>query len=386
MPAQCVRTCGRRSSWPYVVIVPGFMIATGPPLVHRSLVQSCSTYSIGCSAFSPNISANPLSTAAAAGGQGGQAVLLPGRAADEGEQDAGAAVGRAVVERGAHGAVVADPEAVEAVLAPERLVVDRVALHQVAHVHLVEQGRVARRQRRCPTGWRATSSGGAATMTRLQATAPRLVCTTARVLVLVDPRDGGVQRHPRTELARQPQRDQLRAADEAPLLRAVLRVGVALEGALVGLVARAGDVVDDEQQRQLVGVGTEARLGPALEQVHDAVRVDRVAADVVAEGHRVPLLGARVGPGRVDVDLGGPLVELRLQDRRVGEDQRVGRDGAVVLLPTERARGVVDALAVVVLLERRHLELFGQRDDVVLGRTDERAAGLDHRTRRRAGG
>ncbi len=107
--------------------------------------------------------------------------------------------------------------------------------------------------------------------------------------------------------------------------------------------------------------------------------VQRVAADVVAEGHRVPLLGARVGPGTLDVDLGGPLVELELQDRRVREDQRVGRHGAVVLLATERARGVVDALALVVLHERRHLELFGKRDDVVLGGTDERAAGLDHR-------
>ena len=83
-------------------------------------------------------------------------------------------------------------------------------------------------------------------------------------------------------------------------------------------------------------------------------------------------------PGRGDVDLGGPLVELVLQDRGVGEDQRVRRHGAVVLLAAERSRGVVDRLAVDVLLEHRHLELVGQRDDVVLGRPDERATGLDH--------
>ena len=46
-------------------------------------------------------------------------------------------------------------------------------------------------------------------------------------------------------------------------------------------------------------------------------------------------------------------------------------------MPTGR-RGVVDALAVDVLLEHRHLELVGQRGDVVLGRADERATGLDH--------
>ena len=201
----------------------------------------------------------------------------------------------------------------------------------------------ARRAGRDPTWMARDSSGGTATMTRLQVTAPRPVRTTARVLFWSIRVTGGVQRDPGTELARQPQRDQLRTADEAPLLGAVRRVGVALEGARGGLVAGAGDVVDDEQQRELVGVGSEARLGPAVDQGLDAVAVDRVAADVVAERHRVPLLGARVVSRARRRRSRRPTGRAGLEDRRVGEDQRVGRDRAVVLLATERARGVVDA-------------------------------------------
>ena len=63
-------------------------------------------------------------------------------AADEREQNADAPVGGRVVEDGSRRAVVADAGAAQPVLAPERLVVDGVALHQLAHGHLGEQGLV----------------------------------------------------------------------------------------------------------------------------------------------------------------------------------------------------------------------------------------------------
>ena len=199
------------------------------------------------------------------------------------------------------------------------------------------------------------SSGGTATMTRLQVTAPRPVCTTARELFwsIRVTAAFSATREP-SWLARRsgtscepPTKRRSWAPSFVSELRSKVPGG--------GLVAGAGHVEDHEQERELAGVGSEARLGPAVEQGLDAVAVDRVAADVLAERHRVPLLGTRVCPGRVDVDLGGPLVELRLEHCRVGEDERVGRDRAVVGQPTERARGVVDALALDVLLEDRHL-------------------------------
>ena len=55
------------------------------------------------------------------------------------------------------------------------------------------------------------------------------------------------------------------------------------------LVARAGDVPEREEERELVGVGAEAGLGPAADEVLDAGGVDGVGADPLAERDRVPL-------------------------------------------------------------------------------------------------
>ena len=64
----------------------------------------------------------------------------------------------------------------------------------------------------------------------------------------------------------------------------------------------------------------------------------------------------------------------------VGEDRRVRRDGALVLQPPGGG-GDVDAVAVDVLVEGAYVELAREPQDVVLGRADERAAGLDRAAR-----
>jgi hypothetical protein len=84
-----------------------------------------------------------------------------------------------------------------------------------------------------------------------------------------------------------------------------------------------------------------------------------------------------VVPRRLDVDLGGHLVDAQLQLGGVREDRGVRRHGARVV--HLRAVADVDVVALVVLLERLHPELVGQRQDVVLGGPDEGATALDDR-------
>ena len=134
----------------------------------------------------------------------------------------------------------------------------------------------------------------------------------------------------------------------------------------------------DVEERELVGVGAEAGLGPAADQVLDAVGVDGVAADPLAERQGVPLRCARGCAHGASTGISAAYWSMRVQQvGRVGEDQRVGRHRALVLLPAGR-RGDVDALAVDVLVERRHAQLLGEPPDVALGGADEGAAGLDH--------
>ncbi len=85
---------------------------------------------------------------------------------------------------------------------------------------------------------------------------------------------------------------------EALLLRAVARVEVALERAQRALVARGGDVVQDEQQAQLARLAAEDRPaghgGQAPEPLGGAVGVQPAL-----ERLAVPLAGARRAPRRV---------------------------------------------------------------------------------------
>ena len=88
-------------------------------------------------------------------------------AADEREQHARAAVRRRVVERQVGGALGAHRRARQPLLAPERLAVDRLGLHQRAVRQALEQLVAVRRAAAVRSGCGAASAGGTATITRL---------------------------------------------------------------------------------------------------------------------------------------------------------------------------------------------------------------------------
>ena len=138
----------------------------------------------------------------------------------------------------------------------------------------------------------------------------------------------GVQHHPVAERGGEFDRHQLGAADEAQFLGAVRGLGEAFQGAGVGRVAGGGDVEEDEQEGEFAGFGREDRRAGHVEE--ELGRRDHgVGAQPGLEGLPVPLVGLRGGPGGVDRDLLGQVVERGLHDRGVGEAGRVdGRDRA----------------------------------------------------------
>src|SRR5439155_2283439 len=78
---------------------------------------------------------------------------------------------------------------------------------------------------------------------------------------LDDPGDRRPQADHRPETRGDAERDRLRAADEAPLLRPAGSVEVPLEGPGVLLVARRRDVEERIEERELPGLAAEDRLG-----------------------------------------------------------------------------------------------------------------------------
>ena len=191
------------------------------------------------------------------------------------------------------------------------------------------------------------------------------------------------------ERRRNPDRDLLRAADEARLLRSVARVEVALERARVLLVARRGDVEQHEQERQLTRLGAEDRPGGGGHERLEARR-DAVGIDPALECLAVPAGRVRGGPRGVDGDLGRHLIELLDDLDELGGDRRVRRRGAERTAVAVARRGdqpqrVVDVVDVQIVAgvigrERPHADGVGQRHDLILGRSDERRAALGHLT------
>ena len=123
----------------------------------------------------------------------------------------------------------------------------------------------------------STSGGGTATITCRASTMPRPVCTRTDAVALVDPVDRCVQR----DLVAELRASRSGISWEPPTKRRSCApfggVGVARERADVALVAGAREVPEHEEQRELVGVGAEAGLGPALDQVGDASGLSRDA-------------------------------------------------------------------------------------------------------------
>ncbi len=185
------------------------------------------------------------------------------------------------------------------------------------------------------------------------------------------------------------QRDRLRAADHPRRLAAAAGVEVALERPRMALVARGGGIEDDEQQRQLAGLGAEDRTGGHRQHLAEAGRHRDLPVDPALEGLTIPggrLLG---GPRRVDGDRLRHLVEGRDDHRKVGQDQRVRRrrpERSGVAVGGPDSVGEVHVLAGVVGGVGADADLAGQRHHVVLGRPHEGGAALGDRLPRRCCG
>ena len=150
VPAQWTRWNGVRIVSPNAVSAPGTCTATGPPVVQGSWVQSCSVYSIGLSASGPEQLRESLEDRLAPLGERHVAVRVPVGAADERQQHADGAVGGLLSKQTRTAPLSERPIAGQALVAPERLRVDRVALHQRTHRHALEQLLTARRELRGP--------------------------------------------------------------------------------------------------------------------------------------------------------------------------------------------------------------------------------------------
>ena len=214
-------------------------------------------------------------------------------------------------------------------------------------------------------------------MTRLARTTPRSVCTIARSSLLLDPATGACRAtmSPSWSASRSGTswEPPTKRRSCAPLAVSELREKVptfcslpehATYQSVKSRESSSGSAPKPGWVQRLIRFSTPAAL-TALARMHSPRR------------HRVPLGGAGVPPRRVDRDLGGDAVDPGQQHRGVGEDRRVGRDGAGVLQPAGQ-RGDVDAA-------RRSLYSMNvgtfspsaSAGDVVLGRADERATGLD---------
>ena len=308
--------------------------------------------------------------------RGAQALARRARL-DEGHEDPGLARGRRVVEGDLRGRGVGHRLAGEAGGAPERLGVDGVDLQHGAHRHalgqlVAQRGQLravvdARRQRRRHGDDGALGGHAVAVGDRGH-----------RAVLGDDPAHGPAQHDAVAEALGELDRHELRAADEAALLRAAAGVDQPLDVPRVRLVAGGGEVEEDEEQRDVTRLAREDRGDGDVEQETARGRQD-VGELPCLEGLRIPLLGARRRPWRIERDRLGHVVEL--EDRLLGLDRTrgVGRHRA------ERARRAVaggrpvaevDVVAGVVGRERFDAHVLGQRGDTVLGGADELGAAL----------
>ena len=204
----------------------------------------------------------------------------------------------------------------------------------------------------------STVGGGAATITRLATTVPRPVCTCTRWCFCTIRRTGArrATMSPSCLASRSGTRWEppTNRRSWAPFAVSELRENVPL---LVSSPEHA-TYQSVKRKRELARVGAEAGLGPAGDEVLDAGGVDRVGVDPLARASSSPTRAARgcAHGAATSISAAYAVDLLEQQRRRRRGSSGSGRDGARVLQPPDR-RGDVDAVAGVVLEERRHAEL-----------------------------
>ena len=191
-------------------------------------------------------------------------------------------------------------------------------------------------------------------------------------------RTGSVEHDAVAEPLGQPERDQLRAADDA---RVEAEVG--LEQVLDA--ACTGDRRERAQHREGVGRLRHVAAGHERPQQVARQRVVDLGLEPLLEADRVELGRARVLPRCLGVELGGERVELG--DGLLVGARRAGREDLVVaVVAVQRAVGVdVEVVALAVGVEELDPELGEQRVHLALVRarsTRRRARSARRRSRR----
>ena len=178
MPAQCTRPNGRRMADPNCTIVPGACWRRGRPWSSARGSSRARRSRSGAAPSRRTSRRTPRAPPCAAAPWSGRRTpaTWSRRRTRAGRR---AARLRGVVEDGPGRAGVVDAEPVEPGLAPERRPVDRVALHQLPHVHVAQQLEPAGRQLGEPVDVEHQWAAGRHDHPPA-ATTPRPVWTTAR--------------------------------------------------------------------------------------------------------------------------------------------------------------------------------------------------------------
>ena len=209
--------------------------------------------------------------------------------ADEAEEHAGRAVGRRVVEDRVRGPDVGDALAAEPGVAPEGALVDGLGLGQApGHQGLQQRGLALGQRRRVGEARREHRRHGEDHLARLDRRA--VGHDPHAVGILSDHPHRCAEHHAPAQAVGQLLADDLRAADEAPLLGAAAGGDQAQEGAGVLGVARGGRVLQRVEQRELLRIGAPDRLARGDEDRAPLLAGD-LAPHPVVERRLVPGLG-----------------------------------------------------------------------------------------------
>ncbi len=295
------------------------------------------------------------------------------RAADEREEDAEVALGRAVVERHARDAHVAEALPAEAGVAPEGARVDRLGLREAPRGQRPEDRPLGRRQPGAVVdlGGEDRRHGD----DRPPGVDGQPVGDHAHPpAVLRDPAHGRPPHDAATEGARDALGDELGAPDEAALLRAARRREQARERPGVGAVAGPGGVGEDVEQRELARLRAPDRLDRGLE-AGPRGRRRQARTHEVLERLAVPLARAPRAPRRGDRHVEAEDAQLGA-DGHGRRDVRVGRQAGVSGVERAPAARDLHVPAIVVGAVRADADRPREREDAVLGRADVLAAEL----------